>query len=551
MEQPEKKCNSCGVSKPQTAENFYFHNTRKSFSGQCKECIRTRARAKYENDPEHREKLLALQHSQEVRDKKSKRLRERRANDPEYRESQNQRKRERWANDDEYRDKVSSQNRNRYAATHTERECAWCEATKPKEEFPNQAGIQVCHACRENPPAERKCNLCEMLKPSSEFEKGHGRNQCKQCRKELRQQRIDGRANTEWECRGCNQVKPASDFQGDARVCRSCVNANRRERRENDPALAAQQRAQKRQAYAANPEPAKQYGRERWAQTSRPCAVCGQPKLPKDFVMYRQLCQECFDSPYRKCLSCGEQKPAERFLEQALQCVDCQNSAAYKWRHENPEKVQESRLRNRFGLSKAEKEAMELAQGGLCAICRQGKKLVIDHSHESSAVRGLLCQDCNVGLGYFGEEESLFLSAIKYLHQPGLVPADIKPITDDDLFSRFEIPNWEAQSRDKAFRSHKNSSLKKRYGITIDQYESLLAQRDGVCWICARPQTSKLANAKYPNSLYVDHSHSSGLIRGLLCLNCNLGVGAFKDDAERIEQAVQYLAQRTTSDIGD
>ena len=267
----------------------------------------------------------------------------------------------------------------------------------------------------------------------------------------------------------------------------------------------------------------------------------------------RQICQDCFNAPYRKCPQCGSQKPAERFEPNArnFRCMDCRNSWHREWRGKNTSKVEEIGWKNKFRLSREEKEAMELAQEGLCAICRQGDELVIDHSHESKEVRGLLCGPCNVGLGYFGEEESLFLAAVKYLRQSGLAPSDIKPITDDDLFSRFEIPNWEAQSRDKAFRGHKNSSLKKRYGITIDQYESLLAQRDGVCWICSRPQTSKPHNAKHPNSLYVDHSHSSGLIRGLLCLNCNLGVGAFKDDAERIEQAVQYLAQRTTPDIGD
>ena len=501
MEQPERKCRTCGVSKPLNSDNFYKPG--KYFSRECKECV-------------------------------------------------NQRRRERWANDEEHREKLILQMRYNYAATHTERECAWCEATKPKEEFPNQAGVQVCYACRENPPAERKCNICEELKSSSEFEKGHDRNQCRECRKELRRQRIAGRADTEWECGGCNQVKPASDFQGDARVCKICVNRKRKERRANDLAWAEQQRERKRQAYADNPEPVRQSALKRWSETSRTCAVCEQPKLPKEFVKNRQICQECFDLPYRKCRWCGEQRPSERFSEQALhQCMDCQNSMAYKWRDENPEKVQESRWKTKYGLSKAEREAMELAQGGLCAICKQGKKLVIDHSHESSEVRGLLCQKCNTGIGYFEEDESLFLSAVKYLRQPGLAPELIIPITDESLFSRFEIPHWEAQSRDKALRSAKNRSLKKQYGITIDQYESLLAQRDGVCWVCARPETIKQPKAKRPDALSVDHSHENGLIRGLLCRNCNWGIDAFGDDAERIEQAMEYLAQRTTPDIGD
>lgn len=458
----------------------------------------------------------------------------------------NRRRRERRASTPELVDAENARRREAHAATHTERVCSWCEATKPKAEFPKQAGVQICHACRKNPDAERKCSICKELKSSSQFEKGHGRKQCKECKKTQDQQRIDERADTEWECKSCNQVKPARDFHNGRRVCKDCVNAALRDRLIADPAWAEKRRAQSREKYERNPEPTRQSALKRWAKTSRPCAVCGQMKPPKGFVWNRRICKECFDSPYRKCLSCGEQRQAERFSPQAFSCKDCQNLRAQQWKKENPDKVREIRLKTRFGLSPEEKEAMEFAQKRLCAICRQAEELVIDHSHKSGEVRSLLCNDCNVGLGYFKEEESFFLAAVKYLRQPGLAPADIKPITDENLFSRFEIPNWEAQSRDKAFRKRRNSVLKTKYGITIDQYESLLAQGDGACWICARPETIKRPNVKYPDSLSVDHSHASGLIRGLLCRNCNWGIDAFKDDAERIEQALQYLAHWAT-----
>lgn len=64
---------------------------------------------------------------------------------------------------------------------------------------------------------------------------------------------------------------------------------------------------------------------------------------------------------------------------------------------------------------------MELAQGGLCAICKQPpssgryKKLCVDHDHKTAKVRGLLCYNCNMGLGYFHDNSIALEAAVAYL----------------------------------------------------------------------------------------------------------------------------------------
>lgn len=77
-------------------------------------------------------------------------------------------------------------------------------------------------------------------------------------------------------------------------------------------------------------------------------------------------------------------------------------------------------------------------------------------------------------------------------------------------------------------------SLKRRYGISSLDYEKLLLQQNNVCKICH-------SVCKTGRNLAVDHDHISKKIRGLLCSNCNQGLGNFKDSQELLEKAILYL----------
>lgn len=79
--------------------------------------------------------------------------------------------------------------------------------------------------------------------------------------------------------------------------------------------------------------------------------------------------------------------------------------------------------------------------------------------------------------------------------------------------------------------------LKYLYGITADQFEALLADQGGVCAICG---TSEWPGS-YRCTPHVDHSHETGEVRGLLCGDCNFGLGKFKDDPKLLRAAAEYL----------
>lgn len=82
-----------------------------------------------------------------------------------------------------------------------------------------------------------------------------------------------------------------------------------------------------------------------------------------------------------------------------------------------------------------------------------------------------------------------------------------------------------------------------KYGINVDTYNSMFLSQKGVCAICGQPET-KLVRDKI-SALAVDHCHSTGKVRGLLCVRCNMGIGHFKDSLEVLEAAYHYLRGST------
>lgn len=105
-------------------------------------------------------------------------------------------------------------------------------------------------------------------------------------------------------------------------------------------------------------------------------------------------------------------------------------------------------------------------------------------------------------------------------------------------------PGYKAHRREqmkdynaKDFRKAQNraSHLRLRYGLTSEAYSRLLASQGGACGIC---RTKKLPAR---GTFYVDHCHGTGKIRGLLCHQCNTGIGHMRDSVELLRAAIDYL----------
>lgn len=91
--------------------------------------------------------------------------------------------------------------------------------------------------------------------------------------------------------------------------------------------------------------------------------------------------------------------------------------------------------------------------------------------------------------------------------------------------------------------SNREAALKKAYGISVKDYESMWILQAGVCAICKEPETRVNNNSGEIQRLTVDHEHSSGKVRGLLCSQCNLMLGNSRDTPEYLRAGADYLAR--------
>jgi hypothetical protein len=94
----------------------------------------------------------------------------------------------------------------------------------------------------------------------------------------------------------------------------------------------------------------------------------------------------------------------------------------------------------------------------------------------------------------------------------------------------------DAKAWQEANPRKRRDQVLRKYGITTEDYARILAEQGGGCAICKRPHCDD-----WKRRLHVDHCHGTGRVRGLLCSQCNFGVGNFVNDPLLLEAAALYL----------
>jgi hypothetical protein len=200
-------------------------------------------------------------------------------------------------------------------------------------------------------------------------------------------------------CRACGHEKPSTDFHKDKSksdglnaYCKLCTRVRQR-------------------AFAAQPP------RYQAPDGLKRCQHCKQEKSYEQF----HKSKGAYDGLKRVCKTCSYENHSHWRQNNKQYAAEQQK----KWRTANPERSADHGRKHHYGVPLGTYAAMLAEQKGRCAICAteepRGKGTFhIDHCHFSGRTRGLLCHNCNVGLGNFKHDPKFLSNAINYLAEGGI-----------------------------------------------------------------------------------------------------------------------------------
>lgn len=97
---------------------------------------------------------------------------------------------------------------------------------------------------------------------------------------------------------------------------------------------------------------------------------------------------------------------------------------------------------------------------------------------------------------------------------------------------------WAKENPEKVKEKRRKQRLKQKYGITVEQYNEMFKQQKGLCAICKQEHKRRPLN--------VDHDHSTGAVRKLLCDKCNMALGLINDSKDILKEMIRYLDENLT-----
>jgi len=165
-----------------------------------------------------------------------------------------------------------------------------------------------------------------------------------------------------------------------------------------------------------------------------------------------------------------------------------------------------------------------------CKICGALKPL--DDFYKCAGMRDGHRHDCKAC--------NLEVKRLRYLEDPEPMKARVKRWQQANP-EKMHASQRKSRAKPGAKERARADHLMRKYGITVEQYDAMLEEQDGGCFICGRLPRPDI-------SLHVDHDHSTGQVRGILCFCCNNAVADFQENPALLGKAASYLSRYAHQD---
>jgi hypothetical protein len=246
----------------------------------------------------------------------------------------------------------------------------------------------------------KRCVKCEVDKPLSEYYT----------------YRNNGHFYYRSGCKGCSSAAAAAWNNKH----RDRINQLRRKRYNNDPGV---MRARSEREKRLAEERARL---ERWPETERSCRRCGETKPIDDFAkgdngVLRRVCRECKAEQHRQWRANNTERVKDwhRKYAQTPERKAAHRDRQRHYHYKDPQAQADRNMRKKYGITLEQYQAMLEKQDGVCAVCgegcKSGRALSVDHNHTTGQLRGLLCGNCNRGIGYLQDDPELIRAALEYI----------------------------------------------------------------------------------------------------------------------------------------
>jgi hypothetical protein len=253
-------------------------------------------------------------------------------------------------------------------------------------------------------------------------------------------------------------------------------------------------------------------------------------------------------NPTKQCSMCKEIKElsnfySDKYSEDGLcyQCKPCQRLTRIK--------SQEKKRSYELALKSGKEEDMIVWKEKYCPV--------IDYSSKE-------CTKCKINKDrneFFSNSRnknglsSWCKKCIKenndlYISLPFDPPPEIKKCTGCHVNKSIENFVKDRHKKDgystRCNECQRASQFKNKFDITIADYNSMMIEQNGKCAICEKDNSENYLNYRSgkPLALSVDHCHKTGIVRGLLCSDCNTALGLLKDNQDLFYKAVEYLNKK-------